>query len=148
MLPARILIVDDEPQIRGLLVTLLLRQGYEITEACDGVEALALCEGGLSFDLPITDVAMPRMDGVQLAERVCSLLPAVRILYMSGRCEMEEVRQHLRGGQSDFIRKPFQIGSLVATIQELVGPGKARRGSPQAARKRPCGIPAKEDNRE
>jgi CheY-like chemotaxis protein len=98
-------------------------------EAGDGVEALSLCEKGSRFALLLTEVVIPRMDGVQLAERVCSL-PAVRVLYMSGRCELDVVGIHLRKKRPGFVRKPFQIDSLRVTIQALVGPGRARGRTP------------------
>jgi two-component system cell cycle sensor histidine kinase/response regulator CckA len=127
---ARILVVDDEPKIRSLIRTLLTRQGYEILEASDGVEALSLCNRGPSPDLLLTDVVMPRMDGVQLAERVATLYPSVRVLYMSGKCEVESIQTRLRKRKFGFIRKPFEIEALGEAVRKRLrpGPGRVKKG--------------------
>jgi DNA-binding NtrC family response regulator len=117
MIQARILVVDDEPQIRSLLRSLLSGQGYQVTEAGDGVEALSLCEQGSSFDLLLTDIVMPRMDGLQLSEKIASRFPAVRVLYMSGRCEIEKVATHVRQFGFGFIKKPFEIQELSESVR-------------------------------
>ncbi len=134
MLPARVLLVDDEPQIRSLLRSLLSRQGYEVTEAADGVEALSLCEQGSSFDLLLTDVIMPRMDGVQLSEKVAALLPAIRVLFMSGRCEVEKVATQVTQFGFGFIKKPFQIEEVSACIRLQLREGRM----PRPSRRRPA----------
>jgi DNA-binding NtrC family response regulator len=124
MLRTKILVVDDEPHIRSLLRNLLSRQGYQIIEAGDGAEALSLCKREAKFDLLLTDVVMPGMDGLQLAERVREIYPAVRVLYMSGKCDIESVRARLRRGRFGFVRKPFEIRELGATVRKFA----ARRG--------------------
>ncbi|MGA2327837.1 MAG: response regulator [Bryobacteraceae bacterium] len=130
----RILVVDDEPEIRALLRSLLSRKGYEIAVACDGVEALSLCQEGSTLDLLLTDVVMPRMDGVQLAEKVSTLYPAARVLYMSGKCEIDAIQRRGCKTGCGFIRKPFEIGRLGQTIQTLLG----RAGAPEKRRRRPA----------
>jgi DNA-binding NtrC family response regulator len=140
MIRARILVVDDEPQIRCLLRSLLSREGYQVTEAGDGMEALTLCEQGSSFDLLLTDIVMPRMDGLQLSERISSLIPAVRVLYMSGRCEVEKVARHVEQFGFGFIKKPFEIQELSASVRNQLRTGRPRRSRrriPRAAGARP-----------
>ncbi|MBE0557361.1 MAG: response regulator, partial [Proteobacteria bacterium] len=69
---ARILIVDDEERIRHLLSIMLSRRGYQVEQAGDGVEALEMI-GATSYDMIVTDIKMPRMDGVELLKRVMEM---------------------------------------------------------------------------
>lgn len=135
MLRARILVVDDEPQIRSLLNSLLSREGYQVTEAGDGVEALTLCQQGSSFDLVLTDIVMPRMDGLQLSEEIAALIPAVRVLYMSGRCEIEKVAGHVKEFGFGFIKKPFEIQELSKSVRSQLGGGRLRRSRRRVSRR-------------
>lgn len=135
----RILVVDDEPKIRALIRALLTRQGYEIEEASDGVEALSLCNRGPSPDLLLTDVVMPGMDGVQLAERVSTLYPATRVLYMSGKCDVESIQSRITSRKFGFIRKPFEIEALGAAVRERLRPAPGRSGK-RTGRKAESGV--------
>lgn len=109
-----------------LLRTLLTRRGFEIEEACDGPEALSLCGNGAGPDLLLTDVAMPCMDGVQLAERVSALHPNARVLYMSGQCDAGEIQRQVRKSGFGFIGKPIEIRQLSRAIEALLDPAGAR----------------------
>jgi two-component system cell cycle sensor histidine kinase/response regulator CckA len=134
MLPVRVLVVDDEPQVRSLLRSLLARQGYEVMEAGDGEEALSLCEQGGCFDVLLTDVVMPRMDGLQLSERVAAIMPRIRVLFMSGRCEIEKVAALVTQFGFGFIKKPFQIEEVSESIRLQLRAGK----TPRPSRRRPA----------
>lgn len=100
-----ILIAEDEVMIRNVLRHILNAEGHEILAAADGYEALELSrkyDGDI--DLLITDVSMPRMDGLELMDRLLKERPNIKILVMSGHASEE-----LRGRQSGFpfLRKPF-----------------------------------------
>lgn len=124
-----ILVVDDEPHIRSLVTGVLERRGYRVLEAPDGQEALGICERlGPTINLLLTDIAMPVMDGIQLSERVSSILPNLRILYMSGQCEMDVVQYHVREKGFGFIRKPFALDVLVQRVRELIEAPARRKG--------------------
>lgn len=115
-----ILIVDDEPQIRSLVRALLARMGFNLFEARDGVEALNLCKDQqFPLDVLITDVVMPKMDGVALAERVSEIYPDVRVIYMSGKCEVDTVERGVRERGFHFLRKPFKIEELRNMVSEM-----------------------------
>lgn len=135
------MIVDDEPQIRKLLRSLLSRQGYQVTEAGDGLEALSLCQQGSSFDLLLTDIVMPQMDGLQLSQKVTTMLPAVRVVLMSGKCEVEKVATQVRRFGFGFIKKPFQIEELNESVRSQLSVGgtrRPRRRQPQTEDERPA----------
>ncbi len=115
-----ILIVDDEPQIRSLVRVLLARMGFNSLEAGDGLEALELCnQQHQPVDVLITDVVMPKMDGVALAERVSQIYPGVRVIYMSGKCEVDTVERGVRERGFHFLRKPFKIEELRTIVTKM-----------------------------
>jgi DNA-binding NtrC family response regulator len=119
-MPSSILIVDDEPQIRSLVRVLLARMGFNLFEAGDGLEALRLCDQQhLPVDLLITDIVMPNMGGVALAERVSQINPDVRVIYMSGKCEVDMVERGVRERGFHFLRKPFKIDELRTLVTEM-----------------------------
>ncbi len=80
---SRILIVDDEPAIRGLLALTFKMAGYEVETAASGKEAISLCENA-RFDLVISDIMMPEMDGHELAQWVAARFPDTRTVLMTG----------------------------------------------------------------
>ena len=114
-----ILVVDDEPQIRSLVKTVLARRRHRILEASDGVEALGIVgRPRIKIDLLLTDIVMPGMDGIELARRTASQSPEVRVIYMSGKCEAEAVRLDMDTRGFGFVRKPFDLGELDVKVSE------------------------------
>jgi DNA-binding NtrC family response regulator len=110
-----ILVVDDEPCIRSLVRSVLARDGHAILEAADGAEAIGVWERSPeAIDLLLTDVVMPRMDGLELARQLSSRSPRVRVLYMSAKCEVDVVQEQVKRRGFGFIRKPFDIESLTS----------------------------------
>ncbi len=124
-----ILVVDDEPQIRSLIKSVLARQHHRILEASDGVEALGIVgRPKVKIDLLLTDIVMPGMDGVELARRTASQSPKVRIIYMSGKCEADVVRLDMDKRGFGFVRKPFDIDELDVKVSQSLA--KAARSAP------------------
>ncbi len=111
----RLLVVDDEPQVRGMIARLLRRDGYEVLEAEDGFEALERFESGETIDAMITDQVMPGMSGVELAARVREQRPELPILLVSGHT-FEWPRAELR---LPLLRKPFDASQLRRALAEL-----------------------------
>ncbi len=127
-----ILVVDDEPHIRSLVKSVLVRQQHRVVEAADGVEAEEVLQRPRAkIDLILTDVIMPRMDGIELAERTSSRTPAVRLIFMSGKCEADAVRQDMETKGFGFIRKPFDLDELSRTVRQFL----ARRRRPATRRR-------------
>jgi DNA-binding response OmpR family regulator len=115
---ARILIVDDDPDIRELLRELLTRAGYDVIEAPDGRTALrSLYETPPA--LVILDVTMPEMDGYQTLERVRDLSEVPVIMLTARTQELERVRG-LTSGADDYVLKPFGRQELLARVQALL----------------------------
>ena len=115
---ARILIVDDDAEIRLLLTELLSRAGFQVVEAADGKSALRQL-----FDTPpalvILDVTMPEMDGYQTLERIRDLSDVPVIMLTARTQELERVRG-LSGGADDYVAKPFGRQELLARVHALL----------------------------
>ena len=114
-----ILVVEDEPAVRGLLSAVLQKAGYKMHEAASGAEALAQLERIPKLDLLITDVIMPEMTCVEVARRVVQIRPGTPVLYMSGYAD--EVLQHedvVVG--SSFLQKPFRPDVLMSKVRDIV----------------------------
>jgi two-component system, cell cycle sensor histidine kinase and response regulator CckA len=129
-----ILVVDDESHIRALLRSVLERERYRVLEAGDGQQALGICtEPDTAIDLLLTDIVMPNLDGIQLVEKVLQVRPQVRVLYMSGKCDVEVVQRHMREKGCGFLRKPFAIDVLVRSVRELLEAGQRKGARRQEA---------------
>jgi DNA-binding NtrC family response regulator len=99
-------------------------QGYAVREARNGREALALLERpDHGIELVLTDVVMPDMGGIELADRVSQVHPDVRIVYMSGYAEGDKLQPGLRNSPYPFLQKPFSPESLAVRIREALDRG-------------------------
>jgi len=116
-----ILVVEDEPMVRDLVVEILRRQGYTLLSAATGHDALAICASvATPIDLLITDVVMPVMDGRDLAERVAQAHPKIRVLLMSGYPnDVLDPRGVIEAGVP-FLRKPIQPRALANRVREVL----------------------------
>jgi len=115
----RILFVEDEDAVRGVAARLLRARGYEVIEACDGEEALALAEqhaGGI--DLMISDVIMPGIDGPTLLKKARGYLGAAPVMFISGYAEAEF--SDLLEGETgvSFLAKPIDIKTLAERVKQ------------------------------
>ena len=119
----RILLVDDEPQVRESVRRLLLAQGYTVVEASHANEAIRIYEAASSeIDLVLTDVTMPGMSGYDLAEHLRTIAPDLPIVFMSGYAEAPRGAGALTGGRTGYIQKPFQMETLVERMREVLKP--------------------------
>lgn len=116
---SRILVVEDDEQLRAIPVKLLAAQGYQVAEAATGPEAIALVEGGARFDLLFTDVILPGgVNGVQLADRLRAIDPEIKILFTSGYPENALLEVDGAGGK--LIGKPYRGAELVEAIRSAL----------------------------
>jgi two-component system, cell cycle sensor histidine kinase and response regulator CckA len=117
-----ILLAEDEPVVRNLVRTMLTNEGYAVLAANDGAEALEICRAFTDpIHLLLTDVTMPQMDGLTLANVVRELRPGIKIIVMSGQTT-DTIRA---GNRPDaFLRKPFVPPTLLKCVQQvLASPG-------------------------
>ena len=118
----RVLIVDDEKYVRmGIRSeTDWALIGCEVVgEAANGIEGLEAAET-LRPDLVISDIRMPKMDGIEMAEKIIEMCPGTKVIFLTAYNEFEYARQAIRIGVSDYLLKPFQDGELEGSIQRLL----------------------------
>jgi two-component system, cell cycle sensor histidine kinase and response regulator CckA len=116
-----VLIVEDEDGVRRLLRHVLEARGYRVFEASDGEEALRVYQqGDDSVDLVLTDMIMPRMGGRELAQRLHSLSPDVKIVFMSGYTNDVLLRSGELGRGMSFLQKPLRPEALAAKVREAL----------------------------
>jgi CheY-like chemotaxis protein len=119
-----VLVVEDDPRVRRLAVSVLGRQGYRVLEAKDGLEALQVLEEVEEpVHLMLSDVVMPAMNGRELFETVSVRLPELKVLYMSGYPEDVMGREGALDDDVAFLRKPFTVQSLAEKIREVLDRG-------------------------
>jgi two-component system, cell cycle response regulator CpdR len=118
---ARILVVDDEEPVRALIARGLALDGHETMTAADGGEGLEVlgAEAG-RFDLLLTDIRMPLMDGIALALAAKRDYPSLTIMLMTGYAEQRERARSLESIVSEVITKPFSLADLRATVSRLL----------------------------
>jgi len=115
----RILLVEDEENIRSLLSEWLKTQGFLITIAKDAREALALlANGSAQFDILLTDIGLPGMSGVELARRVKEKLPQIKMIASTGYVDESEQNRLKEVGFEDVVRKPFDFQQLLQSLNK------------------------------
>ena len=114
----RILIVDDEADIRRILRILLEKERYDIVEARDGVEAVERIKNDRSIDLCIMDIMMPRMSGIEATKIIRGFSP-VPILFLTAKSLAGDKMDAYSSGGDDYIVKPFSAGELVMKVQAM-----------------------------
>jgi DNA-binding response OmpR family regulator len=120
--PKRILVVDDEPDVRELVVYRMRRSGYEVFEAKNGEEAFDLAVQHVP-DLIVADVMMPRVDGYELTRRLRGETTTQRIpiILLTAKTQEADVSQGFDAGADDYLKKPFNPDELVARVRAVLG---------------------------
>ena len=114
-----ILLAEDDDALRSAMKRALVEQGYEVVEASDGAIALRLgVERSNLIGLLVTDIIMPHLDGIELAEKLQKKSPGLKVLYMSGYVESTLLNSD---PSISLLLKPFDPEALVAKVRELVG---------------------------
>lgn len=127
---ARILVVDDEEGVRSLIARGLALDGHDVEMAGDGAEAIELiAASGGAFDLVLSDIRMPLMDGIAMALAAKRDFPALTILLMTGYAEQRERAKSLENIVADVLTKPFSLPALRQAVNRALvqasGPGAA-----------------------
>ncbi|HUB51181.1 MAG TPA: HD domain-containing phosphohydrolase [Terracidiphilus sp.] len=116
---ARILVVDDETQVRAMIASTLERHGYEVILASNGREALAAISLN-TFDLVLTDIVMQDVNGIALLERVHSQLPNLPVVMVTAIHDISVAIDSMRRGAYDYLLKPFEREHLMSTVHRAL----------------------------
>lgn len=117
--PQRILVVDDEQQVCSLLADVLVHLGHESQTACDGTEAIRKMEEE-KFDVVITDMDMPKMDGMDLIRHIVENKSGIDVIAITGHTVKYTYTDVIAAGAADFITKPFSMNELEAKLNRLI----------------------------
>lgn len=121
----KILIADDEDSMRQLVARAIAMDGHEIVTAQDGAEALEILTGaGGAFDLLLTDIQMPVMDGIALALAAARDFPDLTILLMTGFADQRERASNLNALVHDVVTKPFSVADIRTAVADALAAKK------------------------
>lgn len=115
----RLLYVDDEADLRELIENQLIMEGYDVTTASDGMEAIEILRRN-SFDVVLLDVRMPRMDGVEVLQALHHLNLHPRTIMLTGDADLSVLSRCASLGVSDYLTKPYQFRELVDSIDRVM----------------------------
>ena len=116
----RVLVVDDEEFLRSIVRERLEIAGYSVEEASNGNEALAMLDGSAPYDVLLTDIRMPSMDGITLLREWGKRSPGTAGIVMSANAELDTAVQALKMGACDYITKPFNFDVLLITVENAL----------------------------
>lgn len=120
-----ILLVDDDEALRHFVRRILIEHGFRVIEASDGAEALDVASGYAEpLDLLLTDVIMPKVNGLALAQRLLQERPGISVLYISGFVEGSMLLA--KHPKSILLQKPFTQHALIAAVRQILASGEQK----------------------
>lgn len=128
----RILLVEDERMLAEILSDTLGDREFDVTLAYDGAQALELSRDAI-YDVIVTDVMMPVMDGFTLTKKLRAKGVTTPVLFLTARCATEDVVKGFELGGNDYLKKPFAIDELIVRIKALAARGNSGSASKAAA---------------
>lgn len=118
-----VLVVEDEPVVRSLIMEVLADLGYQALEAVDGLSGLRILESKQRVDLLVTDVGLPGLNGRQLADHARLVRPNLRVLFITGYAEQAAMASGFLAHGMEMVTKPFAIEDLAIRIREMIEQG-------------------------
>jgi len=125
----KVLVVDDEPEIRKLVTAMLARNGYRVLSADSGENALRLFKSNPDTDLLLTDVVSPGMSGPMIADQISALKPDIKVLFMSGYDGTQVVQRYVVEKGYSLLTKPFSMEQLEGRVRAVLAAGERTAGS-------------------
>ncbi len=115
----KILIADDEIDLRTLLTRVLANEGYDVKEASDGEEALKLIQIQ-KFDIAILDIKMPQVSGIEVLKKMQHTSPTTQSIMLTGYSDLKHAMEAQEYGAKEFIGKPYKIDDILSTVERLL----------------------------
>jgi PAS domain S-box-containing protein len=115
-----VLVAEDDPAVRGMTTQLLQRAGYEVLAVGDGIEAIAAAESAERIDVLVTDVVMPNLSGIELAERMMDRYPLMGVVLLSGYTAETLDLERITSGGATFVAKPISSHQLLEAVLQAV----------------------------
>src|SRR3954454_22085522 len=128
MQPAKILVADDEQNLRRVLAALLRREGHEVVQAASGLEAI---ERLADVDVVITDLRMPGADGMEVLRTASKNHPHVPVIMITAYVSVGQAVEAIKAGAFDYIEKPFEQDSIRTIVEKAIGQAAANRMAPR-----------------
>jgi len=122
----RVLVVDDHPNVRVLMASVLMRMGHEVDTAPDGLRATRMLRGS-SYDLVLTDLKMPKMDGIKLLRYTKEHFPQTDVMMITAHATIESAVEATKLGAYDYITKPFNVDELQLRVRNWAEARALRR---------------------
>ena len=120
--PARILVAEDDTEMRNILKKSLTHEGFLAHTVADGCLALDRIQAGDACDLLITDIQMPGTDGEALLEKALEIRPDLKVILITGYGSVEQHAAMMRKGAVGYVTKPFKIPDLLDVIEDALAP--------------------------
>ena len=118
---AKLLIVEDDESVRTLAARALERAGHAIDIAADGAQGLSMIRAANGrYDLVVSDIRMPEMDGIEMAIAAAALFPAMKIMLMTGYADQRERAEELNGIILDVVQKPFTLAEIRSRVDKAI----------------------------
>lgn len=119
---AKILLAEDDRSMSDFLTMALAREGHEVTACDDGLKALAALKNsdGEGYDLLLTDIVMPGMDGIELAQKAADIAPNVKVMFITGFAAVAMGAQKTQMGDAKLLSKPFHLKELVSQVDKIL----------------------------
>jgi two-component system cell cycle response regulator CpdR len=114
----RILLAEDDDSLRGFLARALERAGYDVTACADGEEAVAVLDQ--DWDLLLTDIVMPGMDGIEVARQAAALHPELRIMFITGFAAVALAAGSQAPAGAKVLSKPIHLREIVSEVERMI----------------------------
>lgn len=119
----KILVVDDDPELRSNLSEVLAGAGYQVESAASARDAIAKAEVQ-GFDVVLLDYMMPKMSGIEALAALTKLLPRAKVIMITAFATVEKAVEAIKKGASDYVSKPFKVNDLLTTIRRVMEEAK------------------------